>query len=392
MVKIVSKWHRSIKEISKENWSPLVEEEVIPFFQWDWLSALEESGSVSSKSGWQPFHLGLWSGEKLVALAPLYLKAHSYGEFVFDHSFCQLSIDLGLNYYPKLLGMSPLSPVEGYRFFFADKSEGVELTILMMQIIDEFASRNGIISCNFLYVEPTWRSVAEKAGCATWLNQTSLWVAGEQKDFSDYLATFNANQRRNIKRERKRLVDLGIRIRPVTGNSLDVQLMRLMYSFYEKHCERWGEWGSKYLSCDFFESLARPDLRDNAVLFCAFRDNCDTPLAMSLCIVNQEMLWGRYWGSNEDIDCLHFETCYYSPIQWALEKRLHGFDPGAGGSQKRRRGFVAKFSVSLHRWYERSMDTLMRAWLPQANELMLEQIDAVNADLPFRAEFPKLIK
>ncbi len=390
MVKIISRWYRSIKEIKKEDMTALLGKKVSPFLQWDWLAALEVSGSVAAKSGWQPSHLALWEGETLVAFAPLYIKGHSYGEFVFDHAFSQLANDLGLNYYPKLLGMSPLSPIEGYRFYFANQSDEIELTILMIKIIDEFALRNRIISCNFLYVDPAWRLVAEQAGCATWLNQMSLWTAGEQKNFSDYLARFNSNQRRNIKRERKSIRDKGLFVDTLHGPQIDLSVLRKMYGFYEQHCARWGVWGSKYLSESFFEMLAGPDLREKIIVFSAHSGNPDEPLGMSLCVTDSEMLWGRYWGSKQEIDCLHFELCYYAPIEWALQNGIKGFDPGAGGSHKRRRGFLAKPHASLHRWYDKRMNYYIRSWLPKANDLMIEEINAANSDLPFNGEQPPL--
>ena len=274
----------------------------------------------------------------------------------------------------------------------APGEDEAELTVLILKIIDAFARRNQILSCNFLYVDPHWRPLAEAAGCATWLNQQSLWSADGQSDFSAYLNSFNANQRRNIKRERKAVQQAGLKVSALTGAELDVQLLRCMHGFYEQHCARWGPWGSKYLSEAFFEALADSSLRDQVVLFSAHRESPREPVAMSLCIQDGQMLWGRYWGSKEEIDCLHFEVCYYAPIAWALEHGLENFDPGAGGQHKRRRGFVAKPHASLHRWYEPRMDALIRGWLSKVNPLMLEEIEAVNADLPFRVELtPQLI-
>ena len=391
MASLKARWHRSIREISEQQWEQLLGPEVIPFYRWNWLAALEDSGSVAPDQGWQPLHLSLWRGEdQLCALAPLYLKGHSYGEFVFDQAFARLAGDLGLRYYPKLIGMSPVSPVQGYRFHVAADEDLAALTQLMLELIDTFARNNGILSCNFLYVDPLWRPLAEAAGCASWLNQQSLWTSDGQADFSDYLAGFNANQRRNIKRERKAVREAGLEITPLSGDDLDPSLMQCMHRFYEQHCARWGMWGSKYLDASFFDALATNSLRDQIVLFSAHRGNPHEPVAMSLCVHDDASLWGRYWGSNEEIDCLHFEVCYYAPIEWALKQGLKSFDPGAGGSHKRRRGFVARPHTSLHRWYEPQMDGLIRGWLGTVNPLMLEEIEAINAELPFRKETPSL--
>ena len=389
MTPLSVRWHRSILEIPEHHWRTLVGDTAIPFYRWGWLAAPEQSGSVAPDQGWQPLHLALWRGDEPVALAPLYLKGHSYGEFVFDQTFARLAGDLGLRYYPKLLGMSPVSPVLGYRFHVREGEDVGQLTLVLMRSIDAFCEQNNILSCNFLYVDSSWRPWAEAAGCATWLNQQSLWSRGDDQSFDDYLQGFNANQRRNIKRERKAVAKAGLTVTPLTGEQLDLALLQRMHRFYEQHCARWGPWGSKYLEERFFEALARLH-RDQLVLFSAHRGDPRDPVAMSMCVQDGRQLWGRYWGSNEEIDCLHFEVCYYAPIEWALANGIVSFDPGAGGSHKRRRGFVARPHASLHRWYQPQMDQLIRTWLPKVNGLMLEEIEAINAELPFKAEPPAL--
>ncbi len=390
MEKLIARWHKSITEIHEDDWNHLINNQSNPFYRWEWLCALERSGSISARNGWQPLHLIIWRDKYPVAVAPLYLKSHSYGEFIFDQVFANLASQLGINYYPKLLGMSPLSPVEGYRFFYAPNENAEELTALMMNIIDQFSIENGLASCNFLYVDQTWCSLAEATNCAKWINQSSIWRAEDSKNFSDYLGRFNSNQRRNIKRERKAVKDAGINVTALTNDSINKETMQIMHKFYEEHCARWGVWGSKYLSESFFEELAKPEQKNQIVLFSAHRENPEDPLAMSLCIKHQDMLWGRYWGSKAEIDYLHFEVCYYSPISWALEQGISRFDPGAGGSHKRRRGFIAQSNTSLHRWYDKRMDSLIKPWLEKVNKMMLDEIEAANNELPFKIERPKL--
>lgn len=351
---------------------------------------LERSGSVVPRQGWQPCHLGVWEGERLIAAAPLYLKGHSYGEFVFDQSFAQLAAQLGQRYYPKLLGMSPVSPVLGYRFFTAPGEDAAALTALMLELIDAFCREHQIFSCNFLYVDPAWQPLAEAAGCATWLNQQSLWSNQGYANFEAYLSSFNANQRRNIKRERKAVQAAGLQVTPVVGEAITPALLSRMHGFYEQHCARWGPWGSKYLTEAFFDHAAA-ELRQHLVLFSAHRGDPEQPVAMSLCVHTGSQLWGRYWGSDEEIDNLHFEVCYYAPIEWAIGRGIQQFDPGAGGSHKRRRGFLARPHASLHRWYHPRFEAIVRRWLPEANAEQLEQIEAINAELPFKASTADLL-
>jgi len=374
-------------EIPEAQWHALTATAGLPFYSWSWLMALERSGSVAPRQGWQPCHLTLWRAETLIAAAPLYLKGHSYGEFVFDQSFAELAAQLGQRYYPKLLGMSPLSPVLGYRFFTAHGEDPAQLTAVLLQQIDRFCREQKIFSCNFLYVDPQWQPLAEAAGCATWINQQSLWSNQNYASFDDYLRSFNANQRRNIKRERKSVQSAGLSVTPLLGADLTAGLLERMHRFYAQHCSRWGPWGSKYLTEAFFSQEASA-LQKHLVLFSAHRGDPHSPVAMSLCVRSEEQLWGRYWGSDEEIDNLHFEVCYYAPIEWAISQGLRSFDPGAGGSHKRRRGFVARPHASLHRWYHEPFETILRRWLPEANAQQYLQIEAVNAELPFTVNLP----
>jgi predicted N-acyltransferase len=390
MAELVARWHQGMAELPEEQWDALLSGQELPFYRWRWLEALERSGSIVPRQGWQPLHLALWRDRRLVAVAPLYLKGHSYGEFVFDQSLAHLAEQLQLDYYPKLLGMSPVSPVLGYRFHIAADEDPQALTTLMLQVIDQFCRRQQILSCNFLYVDPAWQPLAEAAGCATWLHQQSLWGNPGYGGFNDYLQGFNANQRRNIRRERQAVAAAGLEVTPLVGEEIPAGLVERMHGFYAQHCARWGPWGSKYLTEAFFQQAA-DSLVENLVLFSAHRGDPADPVAMSLCVHSATDLWGRYWGSDEEVENLHFEVCYYAPIAWAIERGLLRFDPGAGGSHKRRRGFLARPHASLHRWYDARFDGLVRRWLPQANGQMLEEIEAINAELPFRAGTPPLV-
>ena len=384
------KWHQSIQEIPKIIWNNFQGLNLNPFYKWDWLNALEKSGSVTPKYGWQPLFLSAWDGKNLIACAPLYLKSHSYGEFIFDNAFVELAQNMGLKYYPKLIGMSPLSPIEGYRFLFSEGVNKKEITKLLISEIDSFAKQNRILSCNFLYVDPQWMKIVEFQNCAKWINQKSILTLNEERNFSDFLGKFNSNQRRNIKRERESLKKNGVKVEAISGSKINVINLKKMHYFYQLHCSRWGIWGSKYLTEKFFIELASEQLKENIVLFEAKEEASENIIGMSLCVKNENMLWGRYWGSDRNIDYLHFEACYYSPIEWAINNKILYFDPGAGGTHKKRRGFIATQNTSLHRWYDLEMDSLIREWLPKANKLMLNQINATNNEVPFKYEEPKL--
>ena len=392
MADLQARWHRATAEIPADQFQALLrhatpaDQEPLPFYTWAWLQALESSGSIAPSQGWQPCHLGLWRGDTLVALAPLYLKGHSYGEFVFDQSFAQLAGQLGLRYYPKLVGMSPVSPVEGYRFLIGPGEDKRALMTVLFQQIEAFCRQHRLLSCNLLYVDPAFARDAQVCGWSVWLNEQSEWTNAGFGQFEDYLATFNANQRRNIRRERQAVAEAGIRVTPLTGEAIPAQLMERMHGFYAQHCARWGPWGSKYLSPEFFAAAA-DHLRSHVVLFSAHQGDPLVPMAMSFCVHNGTQLWGRYWGSEVEVNHLHFEVCYYSPLEWAIAQGIRSFDPGAGGRHKKRRGFVAQPRYSVHRWFDPRFASILQEWLPGANQQMLAEIEAINADLPFTATY-----
>ncbi|MDJ0705521.1 MAG: GNAT family N-acetyltransferase [Leptolyngbyaceae cyanobacterium MO_188.B28] len=378
-------WLRCIDEIPQQAWNALAVPLSTPFFEWEWLRNMETSGSAVPKAGWAPNHLTVWRDRTLVAAAPLYLKGHSYGEFVFDHQWADLSQRLGVEYYPKLLGMSPFTPAEGYRFLIAPGEDEEILTGLMVEAIDQFCLRNQISGCNFLYVDPTWRPLMERFGYKKWLHHSYIWKNQDYQTFDDYLAAFNANQRRNIKRERKSLDKAGLRMEAVTGEAIPKSLCSRMYSFYADTCDKFGWWGSKYLTRQFFEQLY-PNYLHRVVLIAAYAEDTRQPVGMSFCLFKGDRLYGRYWGSAEDYNHLHFNACYYKPIEWAIANDVQIFDPGAGGRHKKRRGFPATPHHSLHRFYDPRLQQIFATYIEEVNELEQREIEAINQDLPLKQE------
>ncbi|MCL1470946.1 GNAT family N-acetyltransferase [Argonema antarcticum] len=382
-------WINQIGDIPQQQWDALAMPLKTPFLEWEWLHNLETSGSVKAQTGWLPQHLTVWRNRDLIAAAPLYVKGHSYGEFVFDHQWADLASRLGVEYYPKLLGMTPFTPAEGYRFLIAPDEDEDELTELMVAAIDHFCASNRISGCNFLYVDPQWRTVMERHGFISWLHHSYIWQNKGFKTFDDYLGVFNANQRRNIKRERASVTQAGLRLETLTGDEIPKSLFSQMYSFYSDHCDKFGWWGSKYLTKRFFEQLY-PKYRHQVLFVAAYNEQNDhQPMGMSFCITKGDRLYGRYWGCNQEIDCLHFDACYYSPIEWAIAHGIQSFDPGAGGHHKKRRGFPASANHSLHRFYNPRLSQILRSYISQVNEMEQQEIDAINKDIPFsRRELP----
>jgi predicted N-acyltransferase len=376
-------WEPDIAGIDKARWDALARPLKTPFLEWEWLRLMESSGSITAETGWYPSHLAVWSGDELVAAAPLYRKLHSEGEFIDDYVWADLAYRLGIAYYPKLVGMSPVTPVQGYRFLVSPEENATDLTGLMLAEIERYCRENRISGYHFLFADPDWAKGLPDNRCCAWLHPVLTWKNRGYQSFSDYLALFNANQRRNIIRERRRAAQLNITFRQLTGDEITPAHMEVMYRYYVGTNSKFGSWGCRYLTHDFFRKL--PDrFRERLMLLGAFTEGADDgPVALGLFVYKGERLYGRYWGCREELDTLHFNTCYYSPIEWAIARGIREFDPGIGGGHKVRRGFEAVPGYSLHRFLDLEMETIMKMNIDEINRQALAQIDRINQSIPF---------
>ena len=376
-------WIQNISEINRDEWDGLAKRLPTPFLEWDWLRLMELSGSTTAKTGWQPHHLTVRRGSDLVAAAPMYIKGHSAGEFVFDHVWADVAGRMGIEYYPKIVGMSPFTPMSGYRFLIAPGEDVPQLTSVMVAEIDRLCRRYLLSGSSFLFVDPEWHREMLNLGYFGWQHQSYAWLNQGYNGFDDYLAIFNSNQRRNIKRERKAIEKQGIALRILTDERIPRTLFPLMYRFYEHTNDKFGPWGCRYLTESFFKGLY-DRYRHRLVFIAAYnRKDSSLPIGMSMLVTKGRQLYGRYWGCAHPINSLHFNACYYAPIEWAIENGIHRFDPGAGGTHKIRRGFTAVSSFSLHRFNDPRMLQIMQNHIDEINRLEQEQIDALNHELPF---------
>ena len=376
-------WIKSIAEVDQKHWDGLAEPLQTPFLEWEWLYQMELSKSTTAETGWLPHHLTVWYDDELVAAAPLYIKGHSAGEFVFDHAWADVANRLEIPYYPKLVGMSPFTPMVGYRFLIASGENEQRLTALMVSEIEQFCRRYRICSCSFLFVDPDWRRQMINYGFNSWLHQSFVWQNLGYQSFDDYLAVFNSNQRHNIRRERRSMATQGLKIKVFQGHEIPQTFFSKIYLFYERTNDKFGVWGCKYLTDGFFQGLA-DRYRHRLVFVAAFdKRNPHSPLGMSLLVTKRDQLFGRYWGCSKELNYLHFNTCYYSPIEWAIARGINRFDPGMGGYHKIRRGFVAIGNHSLHRFFDQRLDLIMKAHIGEINRLEREHIDELNLELPF---------
>ena len=381
-------WIRDISRVPKEAWNTLALPLETPVLEWEWLNQMEASESMRPETGWLPIHLIVWAGPQLIAAAPLYVKGHSEGEFVWDYIWADVAGRLGIPYYPKMVGMSPATPVSGYRFLVAPGEDEDLLTALMVEAIDALCRQNNIQALSFNFVDPKWIDAMRSLGFVPWKHQSYVWENPGFASFEDYLWSFDKNQRRNIRRERKKLSEQDLVIRPFTGEQITPSHLKQMYRFYEQTNAQFGPWAAKYLNEEFFTGLYR-NYRHRLLLLAAFAEQEDAdPVGMSFLLTKRDQLYGRYWGSKGGYDSLHFNTCYYSPIEWAIENGVHRFDPGIGSTHKVRRGFQATANWSLHRFYDQNLARIMAQHIDKINRMEQEQIDALNRAVPFAEDRP----
>ena len=376
------RWVQRVDEVDASAWDALAGALPTPFLEWEWLHLLESSNSVGADKGWLPHHLTLWRNDTLVAAAPLYIKSHSVGEFVFDHVWADVARRLDVAYYPKLVGMSPFSPTIGYRFLIAPDENQSQITALMLTAIAHLVRRYHLAGCSFNYVDPDWGRLLEPHGFLSWTHQSFAWHNNGYQSFDDYLAIFKSNQRRNIRRERRAMPDQGIQLVPLTNDTIPQDLFPHMYRLYADTNAQFGPWGCKYLTEDFFMGLyAR--YRKRILLMAAYQDNTDAlPIGMSFLLVKGDRLYGRYWGTLAPANALHFNACYYQPIEWAIKNDIRIFDPGIGGEHKIRRGFEAVPNASFHRFSDERMQAVLRFNIGRINQMEQANIDDINSERP----------
>lgn len=321
-----------------------------PFVEHAFLSLLEESGSVGEKAGWVPLHATVWDGDELIGALPLYAKNHSYGEYTFDWSWADASARAGIPYYPKIVGMVPLTPATGRRLLVhpAHDDDPAERARVVKALLDGAflaAEVVGASSIHLLYLNE--REKEEVAAYGRFLPRTTMqyhWHNQEYGDFDDFLARFRSSARKNVRKERRRVRESGTRVETKKGSEITADDWKVLRRFYTDTCKR--KWGRPYLTRRFFD-LA-PERLDTAVAVFAYPAGGDEPVAATLNFEKGAHLYGRYWGSEGEQPLLHFELCYYQLIERAITQGMSRFEAGAQGRHKIKRGLVPSPIHSAH--------------------------------------------
>ena len=341
------KFYSSIADIPSSTWNELFDS-VNPFVQHAFLLALEESGCVSSQTGWQVQHMMLMDEDQPVAVMPLYVKNNSYGEFVFDWGWAEAYERHGLNYYPKLITAIPFSPVAGPRVGVSPVADPGEVFAGLLGALHQLAAKHHYSSWHLLFPGQRLQAVLlELKDEGAFLHREAVqfhWYNRDYHGFDDFLATLRSSRRKNVKRERRKVAEQGISMQRKTGSEISDEEWQGFYDCYmSTYRKRSGHDG--YLNRDFFDRL-RTNMAAQLMLVVARHG--DEIVACSLFLFDSRRLYGRYWGALKDFSCLHFETCFYQGIEFCIENDLQDFDPGTQGEHKLMRGFEPVKSASYH--------------------------------------------
>ena len=345
-------FHSEISQIPAEKWNALVENNH-PFVKHEFLNALEKHHCVSPKYGWIPHHLAIYNhNNDLIAAMPLYEKHNNYGEFVFDQAWEQAWNSIGLPYYPKLVSATPYTPVLGQRFLVdpsLELAEQKQLFNLLFQSATDFCEQQNMSGTHILFAKPQQQAWLNELSCQ---DQSQLyirhdcqfhWQNQQYQTFDDFLAQLKPKKRKNIKQERKAIHHSGVTFRVLNGHQATEKDWQDFDYFYQKTFLE--KWSTPTLNIGFFKEIGQT-MADNIVLVLAdYNQEC---IAGALMFQSDTHLYGRHWGAAKELKHLHFETCFYQGIDYAIKNGLQIFEPGAGGEHKIARGFSPVKMQSAH--------------------------------------------
>nr|WP_275658959.1 GNAT family N-acetyltransferase [Shewanella sp. Isolate11] len=365
-----------------------------PFTAYDFLHALESSGSVCAETGWQAMHLTMHrqtqvddSDSELVAMMPLYLKTHSYGEYVFDWAWAEAYERHQLDYYPKLVSAVPFTPISGTRLGLSETLTAEDKLQLVRQLTDFLAQTLQALagsSWHILFHHKQEQQLFQQVGHLTRLGTQFHWFNRDYQHFDDFLASMSSRKRKNIAKERRQLQEKNLNFRFIEGSDISEFDLQHFYRCYQTtYLKRSGHGG--YLNIAFFRELIETMASSVRLLIVdQISEEGALPIAAALYFVTQQTLYGRYWGCLMEIEGLHFETCYYQGIEYAIAQGLKKFDAGAQGEHKVLRGFEPIETYSAHEVLHQGFREAIAAFTEQENVQIHSYMAQLKQILPYK--------
>lgn len=374
----------TLSEVDPAEWNALCPS-ANPFLDYRFLHALEKSKCVGDDTGWQPYHLVIEARDSLVAAVPGYIKTHSYGEYVFDHSWANAYHQHGKAYYPKWIAAIPFTPVTGPRILTKHAPQ-MAIQDAIQQGLKQL--ENKVSSLHWLFAnEQTSKTLAP----SSYLNRYSVqfqWHNYDYSCFDDFLSALTSRKRKSIKKSRKQLVDASVYIKRKTHDDItDEDIAHFIQCYKQTYMKLSGHEG--YLTNGFFEMLF-DTMREHLMLVVAYSDA--TPIASALFFYDENGLYGRYWGALEEISGLHFACCYFEGIEFAIEKNIPIFNPGTQGEHKILRGFEPIFCHSHHHLFAEPFHQAVGRFLDDERHHIIDYYTQAKTVLPFNADFATTLK
>jgi predicted N-acyltransferase len=371
--------HGAASEIDAAAWDGLLAAQAAPspFMRHAYLHAMEQSDSASPRSGWAPRFLTLWRGRELMAACPMYLKGHSYGEYVFDWAWANAYQQHGLAYYPKAVVAVPFTPVPGTRLLARDAASRA----LLVQALLAWCKEEELSSLHLLFGADEDIEACADAGLMLRHTVQFHWKNVGWKDFDAFLASLSHDKRKKIRQERRKVHDAGVRFRWSRGADIREADWDFFYRCYARTYREHGN--PPYLKPEFFGRMAE-DMPEAWLLFIAERGG--KPIASSLIALSDDasVAYGRYWGALERVDCLHFEACYYQPLAWCIDHGVQRFEGGAQGEHKMARALMPVKTTSAHWLAHPAFADAVERFLEREDEGIANYIDHLGERSPFR--------
>jgi uncharacterized protein len=373
---------RGIEEVDREMWRTLEPPE-FPFFDFEFLRALEHSGSIGRRSGWSPAYLVCKEGARLLGALCLYLKTDSYGEYIFDWEWARAYQQYGLSYYPKLVAAVPFTPATGPKLLLppdVDVTTRARVTNALLEAAEDLGTEYRVSSSHALFLPEEELGEFMRRGFTVRHSLQFHWRNRDYETFSDYLGTLSGKRRRQILRERRQLEGEGLEILHLTGNALLPEHAALMHRFYLATLD--GKWGVPYLNRAFFDEVFKT-MKDRTLLVLA-RDVAGLPLAGALFFLKDRSLFGRYWGAAQQRRNLHFELCYYQAIDFAIGRGINLLEAGAQGEHKLARGFLPALTYSAHKIRDPAFERAIREYIESEKQVLQRVMKEYSSHDPYK--------
>ena len=356
-----------------------------PFFDYEFLRGLENSGSIGPENGWSPVYLVCQEEEKLLGALCLYVRTDSYGEYIFDWEWAHAYREHGLSYYPKLAAAVPFTPATGPKLLLGqnlDETRRSEVKSVLLDAVRDVGDELRVSSSHALFLPDEELREFESRGFDIRHSLQFHWHNRGYEAFSDYLGALESKRRRQISRERRQLEEEGLVIERLTGDALFPEHAKIMYRFYISTSDR--KWGMPYLNEEFFEEVFRT-MKDRTLLVLARDGPTGRPIAGTLNFFKGRSLFGRYWGATEARRNLHFELCYYQTIEFAIERGMTLFEAGAQGEHKLARGFLPKITYSAHDIYHPAFRRAIGQYIEEEKKYLAGTMEMYKRHDPYKS-------